>query len=177
MDKKQFRKTFLDKLNVLNISKKDCSSLYKKLFESKEFSFASTIAVTLNSKIEINTLPIIHKCWKMGKKVVIPKTFPNRKMFFYIYNENTKLVKSKFGILEPINSQMVLKDEIDLMIVPGLCFDKLNHYRLGFGGGYYDRFLSNYNGYTISLATKHQLLETPEWVVDDFDKQINKIIY
>lgn len=98
-------------------------------------------------------------------------------MQFYLYNENTKLIKSKFGILEPVTAPIIYKQNIDLIVVPGLCFDKLSNNRLGFGGGYYDRYLADYEGFTVALATSYQLVETPKWVVNQFDIKINKIIY
>jgi 5-formyltetrahydrofolate cyclo-ligase len=62
---------------------------------------------------------------------------------------------------------------IDLMIVPGLAYTR-EGYRLGFGGGYYDRYLQNYHGKTISLAFNEQLV--PNFLVEEHDIPVSEII-
>ena len=71
-------------------------------------------------------------------------------MNFYKLDENEKLLKSKFGVEEPLGlkEKLYTKNKIDLMIVPGVGFDKDNN-RIGFGKGYYDKYLENTN---IKLA-------------------------
>ena len=80
-------------------------------------------------------------------------------MDFRILDCFDQLESVYFGLLEPIESKTkkVEPKEIDLMIVPGLGFDK-DGFRLGVGGGYYDRFLQNYNGNTLSLAFQEQMV-------------------
>lgn len=67
----------------------------------------------------------------------------------------------------------VSKEEIDLVIVPGLLYNRAG-YRVGFGGGYYDRFLKDYRGYTISLAFSFQLIDhLPH---EEYDIPVGKMI-
>ena len=73
--------------------------------------------------------------------------------------ENLK--EKKFGVMEPDFGEEIKYNEIDLVIVPGVAFD-INGNRIGFGKGYYDRFLRGYNGKTIVLAYDFQVLESIE---------------
>ncbi|MBC8931851.1 5-formyltetrahydrofolate cyclo-ligase, partial [Escherichia coli] len=75
----------------------------------------------------------------------------SKKMEFKKMDSIHPLIKSKFGILEPNElAETVDKKVIDLLIVPGVAFNK-DHYRIGFGGGFYDRFLTDFQGHTVSL--------------------------
>lgn len=147
--------------------------IYNKLFQTDEWKRAKIIAVTLSTEIEIDTNPIIEEAFLENKLVIIPKAFSNGIMKFYQYNKETELVKSKFGILEPKDTRKEINP--DLIIVPGLAFSK-SGYRLGYGGGYYDRYLQNFSGDVISLVDSKRQFEYPKWPVEHFDfKILNQI--
>ena len=78
-------------------------------------------------------------------------------------------------MIEPENGTVVVQDEIDLMVVPGVAF-KENGQRLGFGGGYYDRYLAKYPGFKCSLALSTQLASDDEWQPESFDIPVDRII-
>ena len=96
-------------------------------------------------------------------------------MEFVALNEDTEFVETDFGVLEPKDGRIYKPEEIDLMIVPGVAFTKSGR-RIGFGGGYYDRYLSKYSGKTISLSFTTQLAEENEWQSDQYDKHVNKVL-
>lgn len=85
------------------------------------------------------------------KELLIPKCLPQRQMIFAKYDPN-QLVRSDFGLLEPASNLAV---EPDLILVPGLIWNEQG-YRIGFGGGYYDRYLSNFTGKTASVLYDFQ---------------------
>lgn len=152
------------------------SQIYHNLFSSKYWMQAEVIGVTISQGNEWETRPIIETGKKHGKKIVVPKCFPNEsKLLFYYLESFQQLEKVYFGLLEPnpAVSMQVESNNIDLIIVPGLLFDQLN-YRIGHGGGYYDRFLADYTGKTLALAWKQQIIESisPE----SFDVPVNHII-
>lgn len=149
--------------------------LYERLLTSPEWEKSQTIAVTLSTGFELDTQPIIDAAKTDRKQVVIPKTFANREMVFVPYTDAINLSRTAYGILEPENGTPVNKDQIDLIIVPGLGFTKKGE-RLGFGGGYYDRFLADYHGRTVTLAFDAQLFKTPEWRVRDHDVLVQHVI-
>ena len=84
-----------------------------------------------------------------------------------------ELKKGNYGILEPDNDKLVNKKDIDLLIVPIVSYDK-DHNRLGYGGGYYDRYLKDYEGKVIGLAFTFQQVE--KLPVERFDLPIKTII-
>lgn len=146
------------------------------LFELEEWKSADTIAITVSRKPEVDTYAIISHAWDNGKTVVVPKCFPNnRTMKFYTLKSFQELETVFYGLKEPILSKTVEMDkkDIDLVIVPGLGFTSQG-YRLGFGGGYYDRFLIDYNGKTISLAFSEQLVDTLP--IEPHDIPVGKLV-
>lgn len=149
-------------------------SMYAHLFNSAEWQSAKIIAVTKSQSIEVNTAPIIQQAIESNKKIVIPRTLPHRQMEFVLLDDDTKF-KQKFGIDEPVNGQIYNQEQIDLIIVPGVSFAS-DHSRLGFGAGYYDRYLSKYGGNTVSLVLSAQIQGKITWPVDEFDVRIGHLI-
>ncbi len=97
-------------------------------------------------------------------------------MEFTLYDKNTILVKTKFGVLENRDSKAIVNNNLDLMIVPGLAYGLDKNSRLGFGGGYYDRFLEKYPTRTLSLVNSFQLFKRTSWQVEEHDIPIEKLI-
>lgn len=136
---------------------------------------AETIAVTVSRVPEVDTWALIKKGWEEGKAVVVPKCDPtDRSMKYYQLTSFCKLEIVYSGLYEPDpdRTNEIDPKTIDLLIVPGLAFDKRG-YRLGFGGGYFDRFLESFQGETVSLLFSQQLLtEVPVEVYDLPVKQL-----
>ena len=132
----------------------------RQLFNLSEWKKAKIIGITISIPPEVPTLHIIEQAWREGKEVAIPKCNPeNKTMQFKKITSFEQLESVYSGLLEPVEHTLkVMPDEINLLIVPGLAFTR-DGYRLGFGGGYYDRFLSGYNGSTVSLAFECQLMD------------------
>lgn len=165
--------------NVLKLMENDChdySDLYEKLFNSAFWKNAAVVAITMSTNFELDTMPIIERGLKENKMIVIPKTFPNREMKFYKFQSISNLQRSEFGILEPNENQIPIeKAKIDLIVVPGIAFSPLNHQRIGYGGGFYDRYLQDYSGTTISLVRKLQLIESA-WPVEPTDIAVQHLL-
>ncbi|MBS9338208.1 5-formyltetrahydrofolate cyclo-ligase [Fructobacillus sp. M2-14] len=150
--------------------------LYDLLYQTKAWQAAHTIAVTSSLPFEVNTMPVIKRAWQENKRVTLARVGDAKRLTFHRYTEDTKLVPTKpFGLLEPANTAAVPPSEIDLVLAPGLAFDSDSHVRLGFGGGYYDRFLQNYQGTSLSLALSEQVIHE-RWPVDAFDVPVDIII-
>ncbi|WP_455662390.1 5-formyltetrahydrofolate cyclo-ligase [Pradoshia sp.] len=134
------------------------------------------ISITLARYPEIDTSAIIERAWADGKQMVIPKCKPKtREMDFYLYEEGMELKSVYNGLLEPNpeKAQKIDSDCISLVIVPGLAFTSKG-YRLGFGGGYYDRFLAGHSGDTLSLAFSEQV--TDQLPLDPFDLPVGYLL-
>ena len=177
MEKQELRIQMIQKLKKLT---KKCRQTFNKdlmnqFLASDEWESAKIVAVTLSRATEVNTEWIIQEAWNQRKQVVIPYSGNKRKLSFYVYNSTTELEKSSFGLWEPADrSKEILPEEIDLMIVPGLSYSK-DGYRIGFGGGYYDRYLANYKGKTVSLLYPFQLEESTQIVAEPFDIPVQKL--
>ena len=93
---------------------------------------------------ETDTSQIINKAFADGKKLVFPVTDEKTgNISPYYINEDTPFEKRSFSVLEPVSSCVAKTDEIDVIIVPGIAFDKKGN-RVGFGKGCYDRFLKKF---------------------------------
>jgi 5-formyltetrahydrofolate cyclo-ligase len=127
---------------------------------------------------EVNTLDIISKVLEGQKILALPVTL-GYKIFFYKiahtnYFSGDKMILSKFGIKEPLPSPADLIDDIDLLIVPGIAFDR-NGYRIGYGRGFYDRYLRKKKYFfSIGLGFELQLLDRtlPH---EQFDQRVNAV--
>ena len=113
----------------------------------------SVIGVYLSKEDEVQTDELIKELQAQNKVVVFPKVEGNDLEFY----KSDKFEISSFGVREPIEGEKYSKDKIEVMIVPGVGFD-INRNRLGFGKGYYDRYLSDYNGKKIGICFSSQVV-------------------
>lgn len=163
LEKKQLRELLLSRLKKQPIIEKKRieRELTEQLIGSPLWNRANMIGITISQSLEWNTKIIIKTAWEQGKVICVPKTNPlNYKLVFYVINSFEDVENAYYGLLEPIIDQTipVKKEEIDLMIVPGVVFDSFG-FRIGFGGGYYDRFLTDFRNETCSLVSIQQLVE------------------
>lgn len=177
-EKQIIRKQIMDKLAKINKPQyeHDSYEIAQLLFQDTLWKEANIVGVTISKYPEVDTYQIIRKAWDEGKQVVIPKCLPrNKEMVFRTLTKFNQLESVYYGLLEPIEAltKEVSANEIDLIIVPGIAFTK-NGYRIGFGGGYYDRYLAGYGGQTVSLAFTPQLVA--ELPIEEHDIPVKKII-
>ncbi|WP_462400271.1 5-formyltetrahydrofolate cyclo-ligase [Lacticaseibacillus pantheris] len=154
----------------------ETDELWAQLQELPEWQAARTIATTISGGFEVDTSGVIDAALTAGKEVVLPKTMPHRQMAFLPFTSRADLIKSNFGLLEPPYQAALVNNQPDLIVVPGLAYTRASHYRLGFGGGYYDRFLAEYRGTTVALALSVQILPEDAWPHDTFDVPLQQII-
>lgn len=100
------------------------------------------IFLAITDKKEVDTYQIIKKARKINPdiRVIVSKTAPQGELEHYLFDKSTKIEVNNWGIPEPVRGEPADLDIIDLVIVPLLTFDKIGH-RIGYGKGYYDRFL------------------------------------
>lgn len=162
MDKKQLRKEAIHRQKSLPKEKKKQIELVltSNLLTSNLWKESHTIGVTVSMSFEWDTLRIMKSAWKNNKTICVPQAIKEgNKLLFYRLDRLNELERSGYGILEPTeNFTKIEKNDIDLLIVPGLLFDR-NGYRIGFGGGYYDRFLVGFQNKTVSLLSEEQLID------------------
>ena len=148
------------------------TALRKLLFRSNQWQKAQIIAVFLSTATEINTQPIIARAWSESKRTVVPKII-NKQMVFVEITSGSNFNLGQMNIKEPIDSTIFDITLIDLAIVPGLAFTVYGE-RLGYGAGYYDRFLSLFCGDTVSLALGVQLVTSLP--LEGHDQKVSHIL-
>ena len=156
--KSELRKQVLQEMKVLPREQKQFidQALTERLLKHPFYQEAKVIASYLSFPHEFQTQGLIEQALKDGKKVLIPKTYPKGRMDFVVYNPQ-QLVKTSFGLLEPQGDlEVVDTSQIDLIHVPGLAFT-VEGYRIGYGGGYYDRYLEHFSGNTFSTIYPCQI--------------------
>lgn len=178
MNKKQLRQEMKEQLASISkpLYEEKSYTIAKKLYQDPEWLLADTVGITISNPPEVDTYQIIRKAWELGKKVVVPKCDPETKhLHFRKLDHFSQLESVFFGLYEPNPTQTIemKADEIDLLIVPGLAFTR-EGYRLGFGGGYYDRFLMDYHRATYSLAFTEQIVDILP--IERHDLPVDKII-
>ena len=155
-DKKALRLSMKETLKNLDsdMKAKWIKQIHERLFSLEAWNNAKTIAVTISFGFELDTHKIIQYAIEQGKIVAVPKCHPkDKRLEFRAITSFHDLETVYYGILEPkVNeTRPIKKEEIDLIIVPGLIFSK-EGYRVGFGGGYYDRFLKDVDVLKVSQA-------------------------
>ena len=156
--KKALRKQVLQELKSLSAEEKEVmdARLTEQLLLHPFYKEAKAIATYLSFPHEFQTARLIEQAQKDGKTLLIPKTYPHGKLDFVLY-EPEKLERNSFGLLEPQGAfRIVEPSQIDLIHVPGLAFNP-SRYRVGYGGGYYDRYLEPFPGHTISTIYPCQI--------------------
>ncbi|VDG19844.1 5-formyltetrahydrofolate cyclo-ligase [Lactobacillus pentosus] [Lactiplantibacillus mudanjiangensis] len=178
IDKKAFRKQQIERLSQMTttVRQSQLMSLQQQLLASSAWQQAKVVAMTISSDIEVDTAPLIKAAWDAGKQVVIPQTLPHRQMAFKPYTATSRLERTAFGILEPADGPIIDKSAIDLILVPGLGYSRDQHARIGFGGGYYDRYLADYPGVKLTLAYQIMAFDHAEWPVDEYDVLLDELI-
>ncbi len=157
----------------------------EKLLKLPEFGSAHVVMIYLSTDREVDTVGIATAAWEAGKTVLVPKVnIADRHMIaLECRSVHTGLVPGSYGILEPTDGEAHPIEQIDLIVVPGLAFDREGN-RLGQGAGFYDRFLSSpgMRATTAAMAFDEQVLDSvpvseTDWPIDILvtDKEIVRL--
>lgn len=161
MNKSDLRKIQKEKRSLLEIEVLS-NSIIDNLFSLNEFKSAQNIFAYISFGHEIITDRILNL---QDKNIFVPKIVGSN-IIMVEYNPKN-LTKNKYGVLEPMNSVSKIPNATDLIIVPALACD-YSFNRLGYGGGYYDRFLKNTNSVKVSLLPQSLMVqELPIFVSDE----------
>ena len=138
----------------------DC--ITQKLLASPEYAEAITVLTYVSVSSEVSTRMFIECALRDGKTVAVPRCMPGHRLEFVAIASLEQLVAAPFNLLEPAKElPAVTEDQKNnsICIVPALLVDTKG-YRLGYGAGFYDRFLSTYPGKKICLAYQQSLSRT-----------------
>ncbi|CAM1343957.1 5-formyltetrahydrofolate cyclo-ligase [Tenacibaculum amylolyticum] len=180
MDKKELRKIYKQKRKELTES--EIEQLQNKIYNQVsdlDFTGVSNahIFLPIEKQKEINTYPIIEFLRKRQISIIISKSnFKDNSLKHYIFAPSTTLEINEYGIPEPVGAEDFDVTKIDLVFVPLLISDKKN-YRVGYGKGFYDRFLSNCKADVITVGLNFfSPVDTIEGL-DKYDIPLQKVIY
>ena len=172
--KSELRKQVLQEMKAIPRTQKVTMdlALTERLLHHPFYQEAKVIASYLSFPHEFQTQELIEQALKDDKKVLIPKTYPKGRMDFVVY-DSQQLVKTSFGLLEPQGDlEVVDASQIDLIHVPGLAFTT-EGYRIGYGGGYYDRYLKHFSGNTLSTVYPCQIRD---FIPEDHDIPVQEVL-
>ena len=129
-------------------------AITKRVCSLWQYARCEWLLIYVSTPIEVDTHNLIEQALKDGKKVAVPRCVPGtREMEFYRIFSLDQLQAGSFGVLEPCPDEQEPIGQVPraLCVVPAFCYDRFG-FRLGYGKGYYDRFLSNYEGRLIGIC-------------------------
>ncbi len=136
-------------------------AICQRLLQLPEYTAAATVMTFLSFGTEIDTWPILEAIWADGKTALVPKVLGReRGMIAVEIHTKADLQPGIWGIHEPISSQPTSPIRADCIVVPGLAFS-VSGYRLGYGGGYYDSFLSQAAGRKVGICYELFIRDVP----------------
>ena len=177
MDKKEMRAYIRAKKRAMTEAQIVSASarLARQFRESELYRKAKTIYGYLPYNQEVRTVPMLEQAIADGKRVAVPKCYDKDMRFIYIDDFDTQIAPGYAGIPEPIADGPVAEDKTALVLMPGLAFDPQGH-RIGYGGGFYDRFLSDEPDHpTLALCYGFQMVEHLE--TEEFDIPVDLVLW
>jgi 5-formyltetrahydrofolate cyclo-ligase len=175
-EKKNLRKTIREFQKSLTPSYLEEASrdICRRALSMEEYRRAETIFCYVGRKEEVDTMPIIIESLKQGKRVGVPKCVARGIMEVYRIGSPEDLEPGSFGIREPkAGTSLIRPEEIELSFIPCLSCSS-DGKRLGYGGGYYDRYLEKVSGVNAVLCPKKLMCE--EIPMEEHDRKIGIVI-
>ncbi len=174
--KKELRAALLaqrDALSETEKVKRD-SELCRKLYDIIVARKAKVIHSYLPFGSEPDIRPLLHDLLATGRTIVCPKSLPKRELRNLVLSSLNETEEGRFGTRHPAGD-LEHSGDIDLFIVPGVAFDH-QHYRLGYGAGYYDTFFgANPGGYKAGICYDFQILS--DFPVEAHDVPLDEVVY
>ncbi len=128
------------------------------------------VFLSITEHFEVDTEYILHILAGKDKEILISKSnFDSREMTHYLLTDGTKIKKNHYNIPEPVDGIIVPDSKIDVVLVPLLAFDKNGH-RVGYGKGFYDRFLSKCKPEVITIGLS--FFEAEDEILDVFESDV-----
>ena len=155
LEKTLLRVNIRKQLTGMSISKmrEGDAALFQTLLSLPQVQQAKTICLFWGiTGLEPDTSRLVPQLLEMGKQICLPRIISDFGMEVRQYTPDCAMDRTSFGIWEPtLDCPLVEKNQVDLVIVPALCYDR-NGFRLGYGGGHYDRWLADYTGLTVGMC-------------------------
>jgi len=176
MDKAALRREIREKKRAMTEEEivRRSEQLGELFFQSALYREAKMIYGYLPYNQEVRTIPMLEQALRDGKAVAVPKVYGDT-MRFICLTDLTQVEKGYAGIPEPVADGPVAEDPTALVLMPGLAFTK-NGDRMGYGGGFYDRFLAEEpNHPTLALCYAFQMVE--QLPTEEFDIPVDCVLW
>ncbi|MCW6683080.1 5-formyltetrahydrofolate cyclo-ligase [Aerococcaceae bacterium NML160702] len=177
-EKQLVRQAMLERMRVIPSEQRaewECE-LGRLLLEECRVQSYQRVALYVGRFPEIQTLSIVQQLQQAGIDVYIPRTQANHQLSFHLFESEEALESGSHGILQPRQTAPeVQPTRLDVVVAPGIVFSESGE-RIGFGGGYYDRFLEQLIVPTLALAFPIQLLPQSSWQNESHDIKIDKLL-
>jgi len=155
------------------------SKISHRLFELRELAEARTVSMYLHIGSEVRTSAILNWCLARGKRVIVPITDKaNRRLVFSeLADPEKELEFGTFGIPEPKPEFLrpVRLEEAQVVLVPGVAWD-LQGYRIGYGGGYYDRSINSLRSHLLTIGLAYEFQIVREIPTSRYDRPTHKMV-
>ncbi|MDR3189862.1 MAG: 5-formyltetrahydrofolate cyclo-ligase [Lactobacillaceae bacterium] len=177
MKKKLIRENFKQNLRALNVLEHSVlmQKMVREVTALPVWQQAKVIGLSMAQPDELPTQLLIQTALLQDKRVGLPRVAANRQMDFIEIDTTTEYVQHRFGMLEPLGTKIIAPAEFDLMVVPGLGF-ATDGQRLGFGGGYYDRYLPQTATMKIGVTIKTNFVASGTWLIEPTDIAMDTVI-
>lgn len=148
-------------------------ALQKRFLDLPQLAEAHTVLLFYGMGLEVDTRPLLDELQRQGKRVLLPRCLSGHRMEAREYHPQ-RLSRHRYGMWEPTEDcPVVEKGDIQLALVPALCYDR-RRVRLGRGGGFYDRYLADFNGFTVGLC--RDVLLRAELPREDWDARVELVL-
>ena len=175
MNKTELRRMIREKKRAMTSAEIDAKSeRLGELFRASEaYQKASSIYGYLPYNQEVRTTPMLRQAQLDGKRVAVPKCYGDEMRFIWL-DDLDRVEKGYANIPEPIDDGPIADDPTALVLMPGLAFDPQGH-RIGYGGGFYDKFLAKEMHPTLALCYDFQMLDHLE--TEQFDIPVDTVLW
>ena len=172
-EKKQCRGELLRRRAEIADKEEKDNAVFRQVLSFPRFQESKIVYFYASKPEETDTKALIAYALQAGKCVCLPRCMPQTALRFYQIQTTADLEKGNFGTWEPITARCNPAPKADICFVPGVAFDKAG-YRMGYGKGYYDRFLSQNESYTAGLCYTDLLVK--KLPAEAHDKRVHAVI-
>ncbi len=180
---RQLRKEKLIARDQLTVEylKENSKNICDRVMKMTSFKKSKTVFIYVDFRSEVKTRELISKMFEMGKRVVVPVTLLEERDLLpvYINNLTTDLAPGYASIPEPVKAiretQKVASETIDLIFLPGSVFDERGG-RMGYGGGFYDRFVSVRAPQALRVGLAYEIQMVERAPLHDHDEYMDRVI-
>lgn len=162
LKKKKLRKKYLEIRSSMSAAevKENSNMIHRHLFALEQFLLAKAVHtyVSMSQRNEVDTLNVIQYLHDSGKEVQVPRMEANSTLSHYVLHSLNDLQENEWGVMEPMQGEVAEISQTDIVIVPMVSGDKQKN-RLGYGKGFYDRFLKQIDAVKIGLLFNLQLYQ------------------